>query len=289
MAKNDYERSIDEHYSYGGQSLWERINSALTVNGKDPDHLTPEDLAPLDQFHSRGRQATLDLASASGITSGMRVLDVGGGLGGPARTLASQVGCTVEVLDITEEFCRVGRELTTRTNLDDLISFTHASALDLPHPDASFNAVWTQHSTMNIPDKPSLYSEIRRVLKPGGRLAMHEIFSVEGQDIYYPVPWAREPAISHLMTQDELRSTIAGTGLRQLVWMDETTEAAEWFRERAAEMPSGPPSGPPPLGLPLVLGPSFKEMFGNQVRNLREGRISIARGVFEATGTEQTE
>lgn len=282
MALNDDERAVGEHYGYDQGSLWERLSSALAANGRDVDHLRIEDLAPLDQFHSRGRLATLDLAGISGITSGMRVLDVGGGLGGPARTLASRIGCTVEVLDITEEFCRAGRELTARTNLGNFVSFTHGSALDIPHPEATFDAVWTQHSTMNIPDKNRLYSEVRRVLKPGGRLAMHEIFSVAGEEVHFPVPWATNPDISHLKTQDEMQGIIAASGLRELTWIEESDQAAEWFRERAAEMPSGPPSGPPPLGLPLVLGPSFGEMFRNQVRNLGERRISVARAVFEA-------
>ncbi|WP_119070364.1 class I SAM-dependent methyltransferase [Rubrobacter indicoceani] len=276
-------RSVGEHYSYGQGGLLERIAASLVANGLDPQNLTPEDLAPVDQFHSRGRQATLDLADVSGITAEMRVLDVGGGLGGPARTLASQVGCTVEVLDLTEEFCRVGRELTARTGLDGLVFFTHGNALDIPFPAASFDAVWTQHSTMNIPDKPRLYSEIRRVLKPGGKLVMHEIFTAGEQDIHFPVPWAKTPAISHLVTQEEARETISESGFRNVAWTDETDSSAGWFRERAARMPSDPPPGPPPPGLPVVLGPAFKEMFGNQVRNLAENRISVARGVFEAT------
>lgn len=279
LAMRANEVSVGEHYGYGRGDLWERIESTLIANDLDPNRLTVEDLAAMDQFHSRGRDATLDLAEISGITADMRVLDVGGGLGGPARTLASEIGCTVEVLDLTEEFCTVGRELTARTGLDSLISFTHGNALDLPHEDATFDAVWTQHSTMNIPDKPGLYAEINRVLKPGGRLAMHEIFAVAGRDIHFPVPWARDEAISHIVTQEEARSTIFANGLDGITWTDESDEAAAWFRERAAAMPPEPPPVPP-LGLPVILGPAFREMFGNQVKNLAEGRITVARGVF---------
>ncbi|CAA9452538.1 MAG: hypothetical protein AVDCRST_MAG80-2450 [uncultured Rubrobacteraceae bacterium] len=149
----------------------------------------------------------------------MRVLDVGGGLGGPARNLASEIGCSVEVLDVTEEFCRAGEILTTRTGLGDLVSFRHASALDMPHPDASFDVVWMQHSSMNIADKERLYAEIHRVLRPGGHLALHEIMAGPVTPIHFPVPWARGPEISFLRPPEEVRALITGIGFEESAWM----------------------------------------------------------------------
>ncbi len=175
MPVDPKDQLVDEHYGRG--NLTGRILEALRDSGKDPKSLDAEDLSPIDHFHTGGRRATLILAHLAGITSGMRVLDVGGGLGGPARALASEFGCTVEVLDITQEFCRAGEMLTKRTGLGDLVSFRYGSALEMPYPDASFDFVWTQHSSMNIADKERLYQEIHRVLRPGGSLAMHEIMA----------------------------------------------------------------------------------------------------------------
>jgi 2-polyprenyl-3-methyl-5-hydroxy-6-metoxy-1,4-benzoquinol methylase len=138
-------RLVGEHY--GRDDLAVKIFEALRAAGRNPDTLTDtlaiEDLTPIDQLHARGREATLELARLAGITSGMRVLDVGGSLGGPARTLASEFGCAVEVLDLTEEFCRAGEVLTARTGLGGRVSFRHGNALDLPYPDASFDVAWT--------------------------------------------------------------------------------------------------------------------------------------------------
>jgi SAM-dependent methyltransferase len=208
-----YDRSVGEHYARG--ALLARTLEALRAAGKRADTLATRDLAPIDQLHARGREATLELARLAGIEAGMRVLDVGGGLGGPARTLASEFGCAVEVLDLTEEFCRAGAAFTTRTGLSDLVSFRHGSALEMPYPDASFDAAWTQHSSMSIADKGRLYGEIHRVLRPDGRLALHEILAGPVSPIYLPVPWARRPELNHLCPPDRCARTPRRNGLRR--------------------------------------------------------------------------
>ena len=269
---------MDEHY--GRVDLAATILEALRAAGRDPDALTVEDLAPVDQFHIRGREATLELAHRAGITAGMRALDVGGGLGGPARTLASEFGCTVEVLDFTEEFCRAGDMLTARTGLSNRVSFRHGNALEMAYPDARFDVVWTQHSSMNIADKERLYKEIHRVLRPGGRLALYEIMAGPTSPIHLPVPWARDPSISHLQPPEAIHSLIATTGFTGLSWVDETAAATQWFQQRLSAMAS---EDPPPLGLRLLLGPDFGEMLRNQALNLSEGRICVVQAVFERT------
>ena len=267
-------RSVGEHYGRG--DLATRILETLLAAGKDPDALAPKDLTPVDQLHARGRAATLELARLAGIATGMRVLDVGGGLGGSARTLASEFGCAVEVLDLTEEFCRAGGVLTARTGLDDRVSFRHGNALEMPYPDAGFDAAWLQHSSMNIPDKERLYGEIHRVLRPGGRLALHEILAGPVSPIYFPVPWARDPTLSHLCPPEEVRSLLRETGFEELAWIDETTPALRWYQERLAALLTTPP----PLGPHVVFGDLFGEMFRNQVLNLSEGRISVIQALF---------
>jgi ubiquinone/menaquinone biosynthesis C-methylase UbiE len=245
----------------------------------DADALTIEDLAPIDQLHARGRAATLELVRLAGITSGMRMLDVDGGLGGPARTLAGEFGCAVEVLDITEEFCRAGEVLTARIGLDGRVSFRHGSALEMPYPDASFHVAWTQHSSMNIADKDRLYAEIHRVLRPGGRLALHEMLAGPVSPVHFPVrvPWARDPGLSHLRPPEETRALLKDTGFEELAWIDETAPALRWHQERLAATPEGPP----PLGLHLVFRHDFGEMFRNQVLNLSEEHIAVIQAAFE--------
>ena len=276
MGANRDDRSVGEHYGRGDLAV--KILEALRAAGKDPDDLTIVDLAPVDQLHIRGREATLELAHRAGMTSGMRVLDIGGGLGGPARTLASEFGCAVEVLDITEEYCRAGEMLTARTGLSGLVSFRHGNALEMPYPDASFDVAWTQHSSMNIPDKGRLYTEIHRVLRPGGRLALHEIMAGPTSPIHFPVPWARKPEISHLQPPETTRSLITTTGFDELAWVDETVSATQWLQQRC---PATTSEGPPPPGPHLVFGDDFDEMFRNQVRNLGERRISVVQALFE--------
>ncbi len=270
-----YVRSVNEHYGRG--DLAAKIFEALRVAGKDASSLTPEDLAPIDQLHARGRVATLELARLAGITPRMRVLDVGGGLGGAARTLAGEFGCAVDVLDITEEFCNAGEMLTARTSLANLVTFRHGSALEMPYPDATFDVAWMQHSSMNVADKERLYAEIRRILRPGGTLAMHEILAGEVSPIHFPVPWARDPNLNHLHPPQEARTLLNATGFAELTWIDETAPALSWYQRRLAASPGRPRA----LGPHLVFGVDTAGMLRNQVRNLKEGRISIVKAVLK--------
>jgi SAM-dependent methyltransferase len=270
---------INAHY--GRQGLGDSILDGLRAAGKDAARLTPADLAPLDQFHTRGKQATLELASLAGLRADQQVLDVGGGLGGPARTLAAALGCRVTVLDLTAEYCRVGEMLTARTGLEDRVSFHHGSALAMPFAAASFDVVWTEHSTMNVADKERLYAESYRVLRPGGRLALHEIMAGPVQPIHFPVPWAPDAAISFLRSPAEIRTLLAAAGFSELTWRDVSEPSLAWFQRRPAADPSAAPAAPPPLGVHLLLGPSFGTAVGNLVRNLAENRVVIVQGVLE--------
>lgn len=273
VPNND--KKITEHYGQG--NLATAIFDALSSAGKYHT-LTEDDLMPADQFHIGGQAATLELADLAGITSNMVVLDVGGGIGGPARTLASTFGCKVEVLDLTEEYCKVGEQLTDKTAFRHLVSFRHGSALDLPYSHQSFDLVWTQHSSMNIADKSRLYSEICRVLKIGGRFAMHEIMEGKNSPIYFPVPWARHPAISFLSNPNEIRSLIISLGFKEIVWIDETSKAVESFK-KAINSPSTHADSP--LGLQLLLGKDYKLMLQNQLKNLEENKICVVKAVYE--------
>ena len=266
---------VAEHY--GQPNLLERIDSAFASLGKDSAHLTTDDLAPVDQFHTGGMEATAEMARLGEISWHENVLDVGGGIGGPARQLSSQFGCHVTVLDLTEEFVRVGAALTPRVGLKDRVSFQQGDALRLPFPDASFDVTWTQHSTMNIPDKPLLYRELHRVTKPGGRMILHEIMAGPLQPIHFPVPWASEASLSYLSTPEVVQENITSAEFRQIKWIDASEHAQKWFLARIAALRESTPS---PLGLNLILGERAPQCFQNVMRNLQENRARVIQAVF---------
>jgi ubiquinone/menaquinone biosynthesis C-methylase UbiE len=196
------QRSIARHYSGGG--LLDRLLAALDRAGKDIEHLTIDDTAPFDEFHSRRRKATEELAALLRPAATDHVLDIGSGLGGPARYLTTTYHCRVSGVDLTDEFVIAATDLTRRTGLADQVDFRQGSALDIPFPDASFDLGWTQNVAMNIQDRARWYGEMRRVLKPGARLAIQDVVQGPGGPLHYPVNWADSPAISFLHTSEEL-------------------------------------------------------------------------------------
>lgn len=277
MTEPDYSSRINQHY--GPANLAEAILHGLRRAGKDPDRLDYNDLAPVDQFHARGKQATLELARLGKLVPGTAVLDVGGGIGGPARTLAAEFGCEVTVIDMTEAYCQAGTVLTERAGLGGQVRFRHANALDIPFADACFDAVWMQHCSMNIADKVQLFREAHRVLRPTGRLLIHEVMAGANQPIHFPVPWASDPGVSFLQPAEELLAIIREAGFEDVETRDNTHAALTWFRARAASMPSTPP----PLGLHLLLGETFRPALQNMLRNLEEERIEVIEAVFGKT------
>jgi sarcosine/dimethylglycine N-methyltransferase len=181
------------------------------------------------------------------------------------------------VLDLTEAFCEAGASLTALTGLSDRVTFHHGNALAMPLADRSFDVVWTQHATMNLEDKERLYAEVHRVLRPGGRLAFHEIMVGPVQPIHFPVPWAREPVLSFLRPAAEIRSLLAATGFLEVAWEDVTSWSRDWVRKRNER--ASPDA--PPLGIHVLLGPELRAMSANSLRNLDEGRVAIVRAVFD--------
>lgn len=215
--------AIQTHYTRA--DLADVILAALANAGKDVDRLTPEDLAPIDEFHIRGRTATLELARAAGLDSTMHVLDVGCGVGGTSRCLAGEFGCRVTGIDLTEEYCRAAVALSARIGVAHLVDYRQGDATSLPFDDQSFDVVWTEHAAMNIADKARLYGEMHRVLKPGGTLAIYDVFAGTSGTVLYPVPWARTPDTSFLVQPGELQKLLGAAGFTVTNWSD-TTEAA---------------------------------------------------------------
>jgi len=268
--------AIKTHYTRS--DLGNLILGALEKAGKDINRLTPEDLAPVDEFHIRGRAATLELARAARLDSTKRVLDVGSGVGGTSRCLAQAFGCRVTGIDLTDEYCRAAAMLSAKIGLANLVDFLQGDATNLPFDDGSFDVVWTEHVAMNIPDKPQLYREMYRVLKRGGTLAIYDILAGPSGPVLFPVPWARTPDTSFLVRPDELRKLLEGAGFTVSDWSDTTDVARAWFVALAEKIRK---EGLPALGFHVLLGTDFQVMAQNQRRNLEEGRIVLAQIIAE--------
>ena len=261
---------------------WERpdlllaVVEALAAAGKDLDRLDVDELAATDQFHSGGRPVTIRLAERAGLgrfASGgdpPTVLDVGGGLGGPARTLAAHFGCTVTALDLTPSYVDVARFLTEKVGLRDRVHHLVGNALDLPFKDEAFDVVWTQNSGMNIADKPTLIAGFHRVLRPGGTFAFQEPMAGSNGPMYFPVMWADDPSTSFLRTPTDMLDLITQAGFRRGSW-DDVTESTT--------APSTPP--PPHAAQRIIMGEDRLAVIVDAARkNLDEGRVVTVHGVF---------
>jgi sarcosine/dimethylglycine N-methyltransferase len=276
MAHDEIDQAISAHYGWSG--LMERIEAEIRQHGIDPQQVTVDQLAPMDNYHWFRLAGTLALAELAAITSADRVLDVGGGIGGPARQLAHRFGCQVTVLDLTPEYCAVGETLTRWTKLTDKVSFVCGNALAMPFSDGSFDVVWTQHAAMNIPDKPGLYREVARVVRPGGRLALFDVLAGPNQPIHFPVPWASDQSFSFLLSPEDTRALITEAGFREVTWMTGAELQADLKRheESSEEVPATDGLNPG-----LLNGSEGPRMGANVQRNMAEGRIVWAMGLFE--------
>ena len=271
MTSTSSNTKIREHYSALG--FTERIKAALAKIAPEGQLLTVAQLAPLDQFHTRGILATAELAGTAQIDAFTRVLDLGCGIGGPARYLAATFGCQVTGVDLSDGFIDAATYLTARCGLSGRARFQVGDALHLAFDDASFDVVFLQHVAMNIEDRSALYQEMRRILAPGGRLATYDLVLRNG-DVVYPAPWARDASVSFLLTASETRSALEEAGYRVALWRDDTEVALDWFK---AVMGPQAQNG---LNLGLVMGRDFPAMASNLARNLRENRLGVVSAVL---------
>ncbi len=265
--------TVRDHY--GAAGLAERLKTALAPLGPDDRLLTIDQLAGLDQFHTRGLAATAELAALATVEADQAVLDVGSGLGGPARFLAKTHGCRVTGIDLSPPFVEAAGYLTERTGLSDLATFRVGSALDLPFDGETFDLAMLQHVAMNIADRPRLYREIRRVLRPRGRLAIFDVVLRTGQPDY-PTPWATSADESFLLTAEDTRRQIEEAGFRTRITRDDTEAAKAWIQQL---WNAGPPPSP---NLSAVMGPDFPRLTANLGRALIDGRVGVLTAVFEA-------
>ena len=261
-------REIADHYTSG--ELLTRLEARLREDGVDPSQATVEALAPYDHFHGRGLEATEDMAGLLRIAGTDHVLDVGSGLGGPARYIARRFGCRVSGIDLTAEFCDVARHLTALLGLGDRVSVRQGDALAMPFDDAMFDGAYSMNVSMNIADKRALYREIRRVLRPGAWLMLSEVAQGPGGAPDFPTPWARTAASSFLATEAETRASLADCGFT-IKSLRETTEAALAYGARSRALAE---AGGKPLhrAISLIHGTLAEEAMANSSRALREHR-----------------
>jgi SAM-dependent methyltransferase len=261
---------VRQHYSAAG--LTDRIKAALAAITPEDQPLTVAALAPLDQFHTRGILATAELAAAADLEPSTRVLDLGCGVGGPARYLATTFGCEVTGVDLSPAFIDAAAYLTARCGLSERATFQVGDALHLAFEDGAFDTVFLQHVAMNIEDRAALYAEVRRILAPGGRFATYDVVLRDG-DAVYPVPWARDASASFLRSEANTRAALEHAGYEPVLWRDDTQTARDWFKAAMA----GPPRGP---NLGLVMGPDFPAMAANLARNIGENRLGVLSAVL---------
>jgi SAM-dependent methyltransferase len=267
----DNSTKVREHYS--ATNLTNRIKAALATLAPEGQMLTVAQLAPLDQFHTRGILATTELATAAGLEPSTRVLDLGCGIGGPARYLAATFGCKVTGIDLSPGFIDAATYLTARCGLSDRVTFQVGDAIHLPFEDAAFDGVFLQHVAMNVEDRAALYAEVRRILTPGGRLATYDLVLRNG-DVLYPAPWASDALTSFLLSERDTREALEQARFKAILWRDDTQVALDWFK---AMMAGSPPSGP---NLGLVMGPDFETKTRNLARNIGENRLGVLSAVL---------
>ncbi len=260
---------IADHYTSG--KLLERLNAALKSDGADPEHPTIEALAPYDQFHGRGMEATEEIAGLLKVAASDHLLDVGSGIGGPARYMSHRFGCKVTGIDLTAEFCDVACHLTKLMGMEAKVDFRQGDALAMPFADGSFDGAYSMNVSMNIADKLGFYREIRRVLKPGGWLMLSELAKGPGGPLDYPTPWAAAAAESFLATPEETRAGLEAEGF-EIVKFRDAVEDMKKYAVRVKTMLSRGEKNPH-HAVQLMHGDVAEAASRNTSRGGAEGRI----------------
>ena len=271
---SEIEGGVARHY--GSYEVLERIRAGLAEMNFSGDRVPLEALKPVDEFHIGGAEATEALLGKLDIGKDTRVLDIGSGIGGPARSVALRYGCQVTGIDLTPSFVETARALTSMTAVEN-VRFEVGSATAMPFPDASFDLALLLHVGMNIPDKQALFREARRVLRGGGTFAIYEVMRLGDGKLAYPAPWAETESLSAIATPDAYRQAARAAGLVLVEEEARTSIALDFFARLQAQTAS---ATPPPLGLHTLMGPTIKEKVANMIAAIRAGTIGPVQMIF---------
>lgn len=274
----EIETSVSKHYA--SYDVLSRIRAGLAEMGHDPDRISPEVLKPVDEFHIGGAEATDALLQKLAIQPNMDVLDIGSGIGGPARMISARYQCRVTGVDLTPHFVETARALSAMSGMADRVRFEVGSAVALPLDDASFDLALLLHVGMNIPDKTALFMEALRVLRDGGTFAIYEVMRMSEGDLSFPVPWAETPNLSALADPETYRAAAEAAGFALVAEENRREIALDFFARLQAQASNG---APPPLGLHNLMGPTVKEKVANMIGALRAGTIAPIQMIFSTT------
>lgn len=269
------EHKLNAHYNQ--PDLYEDILNRLQEQGVKTGQVRRADISAVDEFHVRGAAVSKELAASISMKN-KKVLDVGCGLGGPCRMLADEYSCRVTGIDLSNEYIRTAKELSKLVGLDQKTSFVQGDATNLPFEQNTFDVVWTQHVQMNIPDKERLYSEIVRVLRPGGYFLYYDILKKGVAPVTYPMPWAGTSDLSFLITAKEMDHILLSKGLILERETDQTPAGIEFFESLVARLKE---HGPPKIGLNVLMGETTKPKLLNLLTHLKSGSLELRSGVFQ--------
>jgi ubiquinone/menaquinone biosynthesis C-methylase UbiE len=264
------EERVAQHYSQ--RDLERKILDALVATGKDLDRLTTEDLAPVDENHTGGRDATIAFAEQINFAPGSHILDIGCGIGGASRFFAEECSCRVTGIDLTEDFVRTAEALARRVGLEQRVSYQHASALDLPFNGQSFDGAYMMHVGMNIEDKRALFAEIHRVLKRGAAFGVYDVMLTGKGEPTFPLPCALTPETAFIVGAGDYRKALEAAGFAIEKAHDRLEVAREFFRQEMARVSAG--GGPPPLGIHILLKQKAPRIFANVVSLFDDGVLA---------------
>jgi SAM-dependent methyltransferase len=260
-------KTIADHWGRG--DIYGLIVSALNGMSKPLDGLTVEDLAPVDHFHARGFPATVELADRLPMKAGQHIVDIGCGLGGPARYMAKRFQCNVSGVDITGPFVEAANKLTALLRMERQVKIQHGDGQRLPYPDSTFDGAYTQHVTMNVADRARFFAEAYRVLKPGAFFALTEHGLGPNGNPHHPVPWSADGSGAYLVTPSETRALLEKAGFQDIVLED---TGAKYVAGYKAVIERAEKGVLPPLGTHILMGETALQKTRNATRNVEEGR-----------------
>ncbi len=261
-----------EHYS--NPELINRIKLGLQKMGKSAETVTLDDLVSVDEFHVRGPMATQEIIKLLQPQANARLIDLGSGLGGPARRFAATVGCHVTGVDLSSDYCHAARELSQWLNLDSKTDFVQENVTELTgQEDSRYDGAFSIHVAMNIEDRNAFYTQAARVLKTGARFVMYDlILGSEDAEVKYPMPWAIDATDSFLRTETQMLVELEQAGFSIESTRDDSPQALEFLKAGIEKMQQ---NTPPPLSLATILGPVAQQVFPNLAQNFMAGSLRV--------------